>query len=66
MMAAPDILTHTLAWFVFGAVAFLGAFTAYHVIKSRVVQAIAVFILSMLGGFGILVLIGVAIAKISN
>lgn len=66
MMAAPDLLTNTLAWFGFGAVAFLGAFTAYHAIKSRVVQTIGVFLLSMLGGFAILVLIGVAIARISN
>ena len=65
-MATSDITMNVLAWFGFGAVAFLGAYTAYHVMKSKVVQTVGVFLLSMLGGFAIIVLIGAAIARMTD
>lgn len=65
-MAISDFTMNISAWYCFGAVAFLGAFTAYQLIKSRVVQAIGLFLLSMVGGFAALSLIGAAINWMIN
>jgi hypothetical protein len=51
-----EILSQIPKWFVFGAVAFLGAFTVYSAIRSKIVQAVSVFILAMIGGFATIAL----------
>jgi|GEM_PF-3415569 uncharacterized membrane-anchored protein len=61
-MPSTELATTIVSWFLFGAVAFLGAYTAYFVIRSKPVQAISAFVLAFLGGFALMMLIAFSIA----
>jgi hypothetical protein len=47
-------------WFLFGAITFLGAFTTYKIVTSKIVQTIVVLVMAMLLGVAIYLGLGSA------
>lgn len=57
-MSQTELIEYAPAWFAFGAVIFLGGYTAYRLLRSRIIQTLVIFVGSMV--FGVLAMSGLA------